>query len=430
MCQGEDTSLRLVPPSRDLDAAATAPVSMPYLAAALSTVLQRRRRIWDLDDHAHCPVVGVCMPIATLRRLIKKRADQPIPADDYELHCLAVGACKSRTWLAESIQKDLDQRYKLRIQQLSKLKSEAELSQCWEATLQGKEVASTFWALLMHCRCTPELEKRVLGDIHMLQHQVGMAVRADHAQLDALLDENAVLTRELARAQQRSQQLAQEHATALQRLEQENMRLRGELISRQTQLHRTAEQLQALQQEAPDLQPRLELSRSNRQQLERIQTLQRALLNAQQLAERQQRRADEILAQWQAHAAASTPAHPTEADAPDTELAPATLSAQSILCVGGRPHVIPIFRDEVERAGGHFLHHDGGTEESPTKLDATLAAADLVICQTGCISHDAYWRVKHHCKRTGKRCVFVDTPSKAALTRALQDLALNASPTP
>lgn len=423
MCQGENTPLRLVPTPPEPDTTVTAPITMPYLATALTTVLSRRRRIWDLGDHAHCPVVGVCMPIATLRRLIKKRSDQPVPTDDYELHCLAVGACKSRTWLAETIQKDLDQRYKIRAQQLNKLKTEAELIQCWETTLQGKEVASTFWALLMHGRCTPELETRVLGNIHMLQHQVGMAVRADHAQLDALLDENAILTRELARAQQRSQQLAQEHAAAMQRLEQENMRLRGEIISGQTQLHRTTEQLQTLQQEAPDLLPRLELSRSNRQQLERIQSLQRALLSAQQLAERQQRRADDIWAQWQAHTNEQPSAvQPIGDRHADTDQAPATLSAQSILCVGGRPHVIPIFRDEIERVGGHFLHHDGGTEESPTKLDATLAAADLVICQTGCISHDAYWRVKHHCKRTGKRCVFVDTPSKAALTRALQDL--------
>ena len=26
----------------------------------------RRRRLWELDSHAHCPVVGVCMPIAAL----------------------------------------------------------------------------------------------------------------------------------------------------------------------------------------------------------------------------------------------------------------------------------------------------------------------------------------------------------------------------
>ena len=69
-----------------------------------------------------------------------------------------------------------------------------------------------------------------------------------------------------------------------------------------------------------------------------------------------------------------------------------------------------------------FLHHDGGEEDNPNQLDNTLAAADLVICQTGCISHDAYWRVKDHCKRTGKRCVFVDTPSRSSLERALQGL--------
>lgn len=404
MCQHDNVPLRLVPLSRPPEAVTEEPVSAP----------PRRRRIWDLGDHAHCPVVGVCMPIPTLRRLIKKLSDHPMLSDDYELHCLVVGACKSRTVLAESIQKDLDQRYKLRVQQLSKYKTEAELTECWASALRGKEVAATFWAVLTHSRCSANVEAKVLGDIHMLQHQVGMAVRADHAQLDALLDENAILTRELARAQQRSQQWVQEHTGTLQSLEQDNVRLRGELISRQTELHRLSDQLHALQQAAPDLPPRLALRQANHQQLERIQTLQRALLQAQQEAERQQQRADEAWSQLQTPAASSpTPQAHIESD----------LSAQSILCVGGRPHVIPIFRDEIERAGGRFLHHDGGTEESPTKLDATLAAADLVICQTGCISHDAYWRVKHHCKRTGKRCVFVDTPSKAALARAIQDLA-------
>ena len=55
-------------------------------------------------------------------------------------------------------------------------------------------------------------------------------------------------------------------------------------------------------------------------------------------------------------------------------------------------------------------------------LDESLAAADLVICQAGCVSHDAYWRVKDHCKRHGKRCVFVDNPGSASLKRALAEL--------
>ena len=60
-----------------------------------------------------------------------------------------------------------------------------------------------------------------------------------------------------------------------------------------------------------------------------------------------------------------------------------------------------------------------------------MAAADLVICQAGCISHSAYWLVKDHCKRTGKRCVYVDKPSASAFARGLaQSVQEDATPIP
>jgi len=83
---------------------------------------------------------------------------------------------------------------------------------------------------------------------------------------------------------------------------------------------------------------------------------------------------------------------------------------------------VPVYRQLIEAQGGRFIHHDGGEEQAASQLDASLAAADLVICQTGCISHDAYWRVKDHCRRHGTPCVFVDRPSRSSLQRALQQL--------
>ncbi len=50
-------------------------------------------------------------------------------------------------------------------------------------------------------------------------------------------------------------------------------------------------------------------------------------------------------------------------------------------------------------------------------LEEDLAAADLVICQTGCMSHGAYWRVHDHCKRTGKACVLVDNSAALRIVR-------------
>jgi len=37
----------------------------------------------------------------------------------------------------------------------------------------------------------------------------------------------------------------------------------------------------------------------------------------------------------------------------------------------------------------------------------------------GSIRHSAYWRVKAHCKRTGKPCLFIELSSRSALERAL-----------
>lgn len=55
-------------------------------------------------------------------------------------------------------------------------------------------------------------------------------------------------------------------------------------------------------------------------------------------------------------------------------------------------------------------------------LEATLAAADLVICQTGCISHGDFWRVEDYCKRTGKLCVLADQAQDLLRIVRIRDL--------
>lgn len=86
---------------------------------------------------------------------------------------------------------------------------------------------------------------------------------------------------------------------------------------------------------------------------------------------------------------------------------PADLRAKSVLCVGRAEEASALTRQLVEIAGGRYLHHDGQDEPDAAALEDSLRAADLVLCQTGCLSHGAYWRVQDHCKRTGKPCVMV-----------------------
>lgn len=66
------------------------------------------------------------------------------------------------------------------------------------------------------------------------------------------------------------------------------------------------------------------------------------------------------------------------------------LKEKTVLCVGGRNGNVANYSVVIEKAGGNFAHHDGGLEDNQSALVAYLAAADLVIFQTGCISHNAY----------------------------------------
>lgn len=64
-----------------------------------------------------------------------------------------------------------------------------------------------------------------------------------------------------------------------------------------------------------------------------------------------------------------------------------------------------------------FTPHEPAENES---LEGRLYEADLVICQTGCLSHGAYWRVQNHCKRTGKICLLVEQPDALRIVRIQQ----------
>jgi len=365
----------------------------------------RRRRLWELGSHAHCPVVGVCLPLERVRVLAKKLLVLQGDEDDYTLHCSLVTASARRNALAEALQKDLEQRFALDVRAAAQAKCRESLMTWWRNRAAQGEIAGALWATLTHARCDEWLEMRVLGQVHMLQHQVGAAQRVDLAAHRELSAEHHALARVYAEVQQRVTAWSLERAREQQAWEQERMQLRAAQISLQTQLAGAQERLLHWQAARPDLPEREALRERLAEQAERNQALQRDL-------NRLSTRAPVV----------------TEIVGPvpmPEEMAaePVRLEHRVILCVGGRGGSVPQYRQAVEGCGAQFLHHDGGSEHKPAQLEPQLAAADLVICQTGCISHDAYWRVKDHCKRHSKRCVFVETPSRSAFERALAQAA-------
>ena len=388
----------------------------PVGDAAAPARPSRRRRLWDLPSHAHCPVVGGGLPLATLRRLAGKALGGTVQGSDYELHCGVVAECGQRHRVTEALQRELDRRYLVPLRAAAHCKDTATLRAWWLQQSQGAGLPGALWATLTHPRCDNALEQAVLAEVHMRQHQAGFADRCDLARLDRLHDDHEQLKREVQALRQRLQTQQASFSAAREAQQAECVRLRGRVLARDTQLAQLQEQLQALQQAAPDLAPRQALAQQLHAQGERLLAVQRQWQQAQSQLQRLQAEA----------AARDAPADPgPDTDPLDDEhatLQADALGERAVLCVGGRQAAVPVYRRLVEASGGRFLHHDGGEEDKVQRLDQALAAADLVICQTGCVSHNAYWRVKDHCKRHGKPCVFVERPSAAHIKRAFVQL--------
>ena len=187
---------------------------------------------------------------------------------------------------------------------------------------------------------------------------------------DQLAQEHRALMHDYGRTQRRCSEQLHAQARELERLRSQVMRLQAEVIKRETVLAWEREDRAALEAAIPGLPKRVTLARHVETLVARIQVLMRERL------------------QWE---------RPCEGRLTAKAAGQGDLNA----AMGARP------APEV------VLDVD-----DPEALEASLRAADLVICQTGCLSHGDYWRVHDYCRRTNKTCVLVEQAGLPDMTRA------------
>lgn len=222
--------------------------------------------------------------------------------------------------------------------------------------------------------------------------------------LPGLDREHRALLAQYGEIQKRCSNVIAAQAEEIARLQCQAVRLRATAMMRETALAWEREDRQAVEAAIPGLPKRLTLARRVEWLVGRVHDLQGAV------RERLARQKN----------AAPPQAAATLAAALSTSEATPALHEKSVLCVGQQGTDTTVAQRVIEMAGGHFLHHAGDDLQGAAALEASLVAADLVICQTGCVSHDAYWRVQDHCRRTGKQCVLVGQPQAMQFVRSRQ----------
>ncbi|MDZ7920566.1 MAG: DUF2325 domain-containing protein, partial [Rhodoferax sp.] len=172
-------------------------------------------------------------------------------ADDYEVHVGAVAECVRRNRLSELMQDELERRYAREIKDYRLAKTTKAVADMWATSVRQGDVAGAFWAALTHPRCDDILQEVLCRDMHMLQHQAGATVRIDIARFNALMDENAVLTRELGKVQTRTTRLLLEKNGEIERLNAQLMQLRAESLAKDSRLAFMAEDTASLKASIP-----------------------------------------------------------------------------------------------------------------------------------------------------------------------------------
>lgn len=388
---------------------------------------RRRKKLWEIPHRAHCPLVGTCLPVAEMRKIALRAGFDEREMSDYTLHTTFVGSCDSRSEVAEQIQRYFDKRYAATVQRFNRVRGEASVLDLWQEALDaGNDIAGALWAAWSHADMSEEGGKTLYGDLHMLSHQTGAEVRADLRKLEQLKQDNHHLRNEVAAFKMGLAVAQREKDKAVADLQRRLV----EVEQRAAQLtHRELELAQA-RKAARDYDSLFSRAEAMTQ---RIETLEER--NAQNA-----RRANELeirLTDVQAELAAAEAALEMSLGVDGmgscagvsgrdgcgrTCAVEAALMGRCVLCIGGKTNLVDGYRRLVETQGGKFLHHDGGQEESLHRIDAAVSAADAVVCQAGCVSHAAYYRLKEACKKLGKPCVFVQSPGVGSFARGLAAL--------
>ena len=382
--------------------------------------LRRRRKLWELPHAYHCALIGTCLPVAEMRRLAPQSGFDVSAMSDYSLHTVVVGYCEHRSALTEAIQRFLDKRHARATARFAPAADAAAVSAIWhEALARGDDIPGAVWAAWTHPATDEDVGRDIHGSIHMLSHQIGATVRADLRQLELhrgdasrLRAENEALRRDMNAARQAHEQTVatlRRDLVAVERRAAQYQDRELELAAGARSLHRKV----GMQARAAALGAALkQQERPNPADPQRIARLQPELGHS---------RAELAAVE---EALATAPDDGATAPVCGRDCPPgAALEGRCVLCVGGRSGLVEGYRKLVEHRGGRFLHHDGGQEQSLHRIDAAIANADAVVCQSACVSHAAYWRLKEACKKLGKPCVFVQSPGVGSFARSLSALA-------
>ncbi|NVJ93239.1 MAG: DUF2325 domain-containing protein [Methylocystaceae bacterium] len=390
----------------------------------------KRRKLWDLDVHWHCAIVGTCFSQDEIKKLAKKCQAPSFDAAeaDYKLHSFMVSQARFSKGVGRLLHKTLERKYARTIKAFSNAKTSDEVADLWQdAYIQG-DIPAPFWAVMTHEASSFELLAKVYGDVHMLSHLAGASNRADHREIADLKTSNMLLQNELEETRKNTRK-------AIDKRDHMIGELKAELQEALTKARRSDE-LEALLLAERDgatiarLEKRIEcLTQRVMQETDRANDTYQRLSQAEHALKKvtgqlklKERRLEDFKQEVQLYEATLARTGDTlcmkEQGCPGGE----DLCGRCIAYIGGQNKQAAFFRNYVKSKNGQFLHHDGGLHDGQARLQSILEQADAVMFPVTCVSHEATREIKRICLKQEKPFIPLRSQGLGAFTRGLESL--------
>ena len=397
----------------------------------------RRKNIWELSNHHHCSIVGTCLTIGEARAIGKKVGVRcPNPDDlDSTIHSILVRESATKNTVSVLLNKALNKKYESSIRTFKRCNSSKEIRDLWRDSFDVGNIPGPYWAALSHPDTDYEVTIKIYSDVHMLSHLVGSSNRADIARLSELefeladaLEKNKSL---IIRNQKKLSQLRNEissYQKTISKLERENSNFKvrlfvdspsqsveeiNEEFSQGVLL--SGESYTALLSEQAHSESKI--VRHNLRLVDDVDRLNGEKRELQSKLELAQDELEGLLAEL--HSANSfIQAFITNND---VNVPKCNLFGKCILYIGGREGNICRMCDLVTKMNGRLIHHDGGKEDSMSKLKGAISSADAVIFPVDCVSHSSALEAKKLCKKMVKPFMPIRSSSLSSLVTGLAE---------
>ncbi|SDU49260.1 DUF2325 domain-containing protein [Stappia sp. ES.058] len=380
---------------------------------------RRRISLWEQGDSVHCSIVGTCADIDDLRRVARRVGIEVSPeTPDYDVHGHFVRLSTTDNAFSRAFQKLLDTRFEGALRRVSRTRGDEKLNALWHDMSENGQVAPAYWAFMSHGHVPGELRVRIFGEVHMWSHLAGASVRRKTGEAAALRDQIRE-TEERARRTEAG--------------------LHDALAERDSEIARLHARIAALHARPAPGETGTGIRHAPRHTDARAATLQRRFDKAQRALQGARVRARQAEARLRAldtparpdtltasprHQARAMPAdRPSPAPAKHEALpTDANERPRTVLYVGGLHGHRDRLRGIAAGFNADFLHHDGGVEDAPQRLDHLLPSVDCVFCPVTCVSHDACLRAKRACQKLNTPFVPLRSAGQSAFARALRSL--------